>query len=272
VQGRQSLRTGHQSALATEILVSAYEAIDSGHSMSGIGSLRIRKLAYCSAHLRCWKALRMGVAPSIEHRKVLSKIDCDFIIDVGANRGQFSLVSRLVKPGVPIVAFEPIPAEAEVFRRVNSGFENIQLHQVALGDKANETKIHLSRSADSSSLLPIGEMQAKLFPATDEIGTEKVSVKKLDDFKAEWKRYSRILLKIDVQGSELAVLKGATETLKNCAHVYVECSEIELYIGQAMYRDVATFLEQQGFRLQFRNNETVAHGQLIQADYLFAPQ
>jgi len=240
--------------------------------MSGTGSLRIRKLVYSLAHPRCWKALRMRVAPSIEHRKVLSRIACDFIIDVGANRGQFSLVSRLVKPGVPIVAFEPILAEAEVFCRVISGFDNIQLHQVAIGEKASEAEIHLSRSTDSSSLFPIGEIQKKLFPATDEIGTEKVLVKKLDDFKAEWERHSQILLKIDVQGFELSVLKGATETLKYCAHVYVECSEIELYVGQALYTDVATFLEQQGFRLQFRHNETVIDGQLIQADYLFGPK
>lgn len=66
----------------------------------------------------------MHVAPSTEHRKVLSEIDCDFIIDVGANL----LACQLVKPGVPTVAFEPIPAEAEVFRRVISGFESVQLY------------------------------------------------------------------------------------------------------------------------------------------------
>jgi FkbM family methyltransferase len=240
--------------------------------MIGIESLRIRKLIYSIAHWRCWKALRMGVAPSIEHRKVLSEIGCDFIIDVGANRGQFSLVSQLVKPGMSIVAFEPIPAEAEVFRHVTSGFENIRLHQVAIGDKADEAEIHLSRRADSSSLLPIGEMQKNLFPSTDEVGTEKVPVKRLDDFKSEWERYSRILLKIDVQGFELSVLRGAIETLKYCAHVYVECSSVELYVGQALYREVASFLEGQGFRSQFRFNETVVDGQLIQADYLFTPQ
>src|ERR1700722_10677536 len=155
VQGCQSIGIGCQSALATEILVSPYEANESGHFMRGIGSLRIRRLVYSFAHLQCWKALRMGVAPSIQHRKALSRIECDFIIEVGANRGQFALLSRLVKPGVPLVALEPIPAEAEVFRRVISVFENIQLHQVALGDKSDEAEIHLSRNADSSSLLPI---------------------------------------------------------------------------------------------------------------------
>jgi FkbM family methyltransferase len=230
--------------------------------------IKIRKLAYCLMHPQCWQALRIGVAPSIEHRNVLSKIDCDFILDVGGNRGQFSLICRLVKPAIPIVAFEPIPTEAEIFRKVLSG-KNVQLHQTALGENAGEAEIHLSRSADSSSLLPIGEMQRKLFRDTDEVGTLKVPVKRLDDFKSEWEKHSRILLKIDVQGFELSVLKGATETLSNCAYVYVECSETELYVGQALYRDVAGFLEQRGFKLQSRDNETMVDGKLIQADYLF---
>ncbi len=196
------------------------------------------------------------------------ELDCDLIVDVGGNRGQFSLMSRIVKPDVPIMAFEPIPAEADIFRKALSG-KNVQLHQTALGEKAGEAEIHLSRSADSSSLLPIGDEQKKLFQNTDEIGTLKIPVKRLDDFKSEWGRYSRILLKIDVQGFELSVLKGGVETLKNCAYIYVECSETELYVGQALYRDVADFLGQQGFNLKSRYNDTVVDGKLIQADYLF---
>jgi hypothetical protein len=119
-------------------------------------------------------------------------------------------------------------------------------------------------------LLPIGEAQKKLFRGTDEVGTLKIPVKRLDDFKPEWEKHSRILLKIDVQGFELSVLKGATETLSKCAFVYVECSETELYVGQALYRDVAGFLEQHGFMQHSRYNETIVNGKLIQADCLFA--
>ena len=237
--------------------------------MSSILSLKFRKAFFSLTHPCSWSALRFGVAPAIEHRPVLGGLDCDVILDVGANRGQFSLISRIVKPAIPIVAFEPLPSEAEVFLRVTSGFANVQLHQTALGENVGEAEIHLSRSADSSSLLPIGETQRKIFRDTDEVGTLKVPVKRLDDFKSEWGKYSPILLKIDVQGYELSVLKGAVETLKRCAFVYVECSETELYIGQALYRDVADFLEQQGFKQQSRYNETVVDGKLVQADYLF---
>ena len=236
--------------------------------MNRYNVLRIQKLFFSILHPSCWKALTQGVTPSIEHRKVLTVIDCDFVFDVGANRGQFSLISRMAKPGVPIVAFEPIPTEAEIFRKALSG-KKVQLRQVALGNDAGEAEIHLSRRGDSSSLLPIGELQRRLFRDTYEIGIMKVPVMRLDDFKSEWEKYSRILLKIDVQGFELSVLKGSTETLRNCAYVYVECSEIELYLGQSLYRDVADFLEQPGFKFQSRHNETIADGKLIQADYLF---
>jgi hypothetical protein len=72
-----------------------------------------------------------------------------------------------------------------------------------------------------------------------------------------------------VQGFELPVLKGASDALQKCAYVYVECSEIELYVEQALFRDVAEFLKDQGFKLKCRYNETLAEKQLIQADYLF---
>jgi FkbM family methyltransferase len=238
--------------------------------VSGTLALRVRKLAYSVSHRCCWNALRFGVAPSIEHRATLGALDCDLILDVGGNRGQFTLISRIAKPGVPIVAFEPIPTEAEVFLRATSRLKEIQLHQVALGEDSGEADIHLSRSADSSSLLPIGEMQTTLYPATDEVGTLKVPVKRLDEFKSEWSNYSRILLKIDVQGFELSVLKGASEALERCAFVYVECSETELYVGQPLYRDVAALLNQQGFSLQRRCNESMSQGNVIQADYLFS--
>jgi len=212
----------------------------------------------------------MGVAPSIEHQKVLDGLDCDLIIDVGANRGQFSLISRMIKPDVPIMAFEPIPDEAAIYRRVTTGLNLIKLHPMALGEKTCEAEIHISQSADSSSLLPIGELQTKMFPLTNEVGTLTVPVKMLDDFRSEWEKYSRILLKIDVQGFELSVLKGAIHTLVNCTYVYVECSETELYVGQALYREVFAFLSERGFGVRSRYNEVLVDGKLIQADYLFA--
>jgi FkbM family methyltransferase len=236
--------------------------------MNALFSLRIQKLAYSITHPACWRPLRHGVAPAIEHRKALMRMECDMVIDVGGNRGQFSLISRIIYPNIPIESFEPIPAEADIFRKALSG-KGVRLHQVALGERAGEADIHLSRSADSSSLLPIGREQRRLFHGTEEVGKLTIAVKRLDDMAMAWRKYARILLKIDVQGYELFVLKGAVEMLKSCAYVYVECSETELYVGQALYNDVAEFLERHGFRFHSRFNDAIVNGKLVQADYLF---
>jgi FkbM family methyltransferase len=141
---------------------------------------KLEKMAFALAHPGCWRALRRRVAPAIEHRALLRSIDCDLLLDVGANRGQFSLIARVVHPDLPIHAFEPQPSEAAVYRELFAITPLVTLHEVALGDQPGEADLHISRRKDSSSLLPIGDLQAKLFPSTEEVGTRRVQVVTLD--------------------------------------------------------------------------------------------
>jgi FkbM family methyltransferase len=231
--------------------------------------LRIAKLATCIGNPTCWHALCLGVAPSIEHRQVLRQLAPDAVIDVGANRGQFAMMCRLLHPQTPIFSFEPIPQEAATFRKVHGSARHVQLLEHALGEVPGVATLHLSQSADSSSLLPIGKNQTDLFSNTAEIGTLDVQVKRLDDLSTLWKGRHRMLLKLDVQGFELAVLKGAPETLDSCAYIYAECSDIALYEGQALREEVEAFLNGHGFHVARRHNEHLRDGKLIQADYLF---
>jgi FkbM family methyltransferase len=231
---------------------------------------RVRKLVFALTHPVCWKPLRLGVAPSIEHHEVLKKISPEGIIDVGANRGQFSLECRVWKPNLPITAFEPIPAAARVYRRVHGGCSHVELIESALGETKGTAELHVSHDADSSSILPIGQQQAALFRNTHEIGTLTFSVNRLDDYGVRWQSQKDLLLKIDVQGFELSVLRGSVETLKKCRYVYVECSEVELYEGQALRSDVSQFLRENGFVEHGVFNQHVHEAKLIQADYLFS--
>jgi FkbM family methyltransferase len=194
----------------------------------------------------------------------------DGVIDVGANRGQFTLACRAELPGIPIVAFEPIPAEAATFRRVHGQAAQVRLVESALGETAGQATLHMSQSADSSSLLPIGRRQTELFQNTAEVGTITVAVNRLDDLADYWQGRRHQLLKLDVQGFELNVLRGATATLQSCAYVYAECSEVALYDGQALRAEVEAFLKAHGFVVQGRFNDQMHEGQMIQADYLFA--
>lgn len=231
--------------------------------------LRLQKLWISLTRPSYWNAIAAGVAPALEHRNILRSLVVDGVIDVGANRGQFSLACRFALPGVPVVAFEPIPAEAATFQKVHGHIPYMRLIESALGESKGVATLHVSKSADSSSLLPIGRRQTDLFEDTAEVGTISVPVNRLDDFAECWTGRSRQLLKLDVQGYELNVLRGAVETLKSCAYVYAECSEVALYDGQALRPEVEAFLGEQGFVRQGRFNEQMHDGQLIQADYLF---
>jgi FkbM family methyltransferase len=237
--------------------------------MSSILRLRVSKLIFSLSHAGCWKALSLRVAPSVEHRDVLASLSIDCLIDAGANRGQFSLMTRLEHPTIPIHGFEPLPSEGKVYQQVFAGDSKVTLHAMALGETAGTADIHLSRRADSSSLLPIGKMQSKIFARTEEIGTLKVPVARLDDLRDVWGPARNALLKLDVQGFELSVLKGAKRALKHCAFVYAECSEVPLYTGQALFPEVESFLAREGFLPIRRTNEQIIGGQLIQADHLF---
>lgn len=79
------------------------------------------------------------------------------------------------------------------------------------------------------------------------------------------------MLKIDVQGFELELLKGATELLPHIQDVYVECSFIELYQGQALASEVIDLLRDHGFTLRgFYNPQYDNGGAAIQADLAFS--
>ena len=231
---------------------------------------RFKKLFFCLRSSSRWHLLLYGVAPSLEHRSILRLLSYDKLLDVGGNRGQFSLLSKYLFSPVPICAYEPLLPEAAMFRKVLSGFTDVALYQVALGSRSKTVDFHISKNADSSSVLPIGRLQKQLFPSTVEASRCRVPVEPLDSFPDHWKSASRAFLKIDVQGYELEVLRGALKALRHCAYVFVECSEVSLYEGQALRPEVQSFLEKQGFLLRSRHNETYdKKGNLIQADYLF---
>lgn len=227
------------------------------------------KIAFSIFHPKCWAAIGHGIAPSIEHRAMLRNLAPDLVLDVGANRGQFTLMVRLIHPAVPVQAYEPLPDAAKLYRRIHGGREGIELHQLALGDQAGSAELHVSGQADSSSLLPIGDLQRRFYPSTLEIGTRKVNVATLDSLPVHWQAARQALLKLDVQGFELNVLRGAADALKHCAYVYAECSEVPLYTGQALRTEVEEYLRLHGFTVRARFNPSFADGHLIQADYLF---
>lgn len=216
------------------------------------------------------RALLKGAAAGTEHRMLLQSLNCRHVVDIGANCGQFALISRKCFPCARIDSFEPLAEPADRFDKVFSGDANTHLHRCAIGPEKATMTIHVSERDDSSSLLPIGQNQSALFPHTGEREVRQASVLPLHEAIDADDLSPPALLKIDVQGFELEVLKGCRLMLDRFAWVYCECSFIELYEGQALAYEVIDYLSQHGFRLSGVYNMTYdKKGIAIQADFLF---
>lgn len=140
----------------------------------------------------------------------------------------------------------------------------------ALGNVEGEVDMHLSAREDSSSLLPVGERQISLFPGTNEVGTTRAQVRLLDGVLAQQTVDSPALLKVDVQGFELPVLQGAERSLRLFDQILVEASFTELYEGQALFPEVARYIEERGFRLvSGKISASDESGRWLQGDFLY---
>ena len=215
-------------------------------------------------------AIARGVVPGVEHTQVLIRLSCRTVIDIGANRGQFALVTRRCFPEAQIVSIEPLAEPAKRFRSVFKNDPAVTLRQTAIGPQSGESVIHVSAADDSSSLLPISPLQERLFPGTHEVRTEKIRIGPLSDYVLPEDIVPPAMLKLDVQGYELEALRGCEELLGRFSHVYVECSFVELYFGQALVDDIISWLRVRGWCLSGIYNMTYDRkGRSIQADFLF---
>lgn len=231
---------------------------------------KARKLLRLMPEKEWRRGLPFGVAAAVEHQHALSKLNFAQIVDVGANKGQFSLFCRARFPNAKIVAFEPLANPAGTFRAVFRNMPSVSLIEAAIANFDGKATMHVSAREDSSSLLSITKRQADIFPGTEEIATTEIQAGRLDTYLPRHEIELPALLKIDVQGFELDVLKGSESLLDCFDNIYVECSFVELYAGQALAPDIIDWLRERDFRLSGQFNEAVNPEMgLVQADLLF---
>ncbi|MEM7045817.1 MAG: FkbM family methyltransferase [Pseudomonadota bacterium] len=231
---------------------------------------KFRKGAALLTDGRFRPGMMQGVAAAIEHEAVLSPYDFRTVVDVGANRGQFTLLAAGLFPDAEIVAFEPLIEPFEKLIKVTAGLSKLRAFNVAIGPEPRSLPMNVSKRDDSSSLLPIGALQEEIFPDTGFARREEVQIRPLGDYLDPTEIRRPCLLKIDVQGYELDVLKGSEACLDHVDVVYVEASFVELYQGQPLADEVIEALTSQGFCEMGRFNlSSDRHGRAIQADFLF---
>ena len=234
---------------------------------------KLKKLAFLFLNISYLKALLFGCAAGIEHILFLKNFrsqDLKTIIDIGANKGQFSLIAKNFFPNANIFAFEPLTRPYEKFIKIFNKIENVKIYKYAIGTFDDEVMMNISKREDSSSILEIGPLQKKIFQGTDKVNEEKIYVSPIDKMLEINKIHNPSLLKIDVQGYELEVLKGCKNILDKIDHIYCECSFIELYKNQAIYSQVCEWLYDYNFSVESIYNPSYDDkGQMVQADIYF---
>lgn len=138
-------------------------------------------------------------------RRVLT-IDSN-CLDVGAHSGSILRVMLALAAQGRHVTFEPLPHLAAQLRL---DFPRVQVHEIALSDTTGETTFEYVVSNPGYSGL-----RRRRYPRADEeIRTISVRTARMDDLLPADHRIA--LMKIDVEGAELHVLRGGRETLKRC--------------------------------------------------------
>jgi FkbM family methyltransferase len=134
------------------------------------------------------------------------------LIDVGANEGQWAFDFMEVFPNTELVAFEPSEDAYRLLCKKMKSKNNVQLHNVALSAVQGERTLYVPRNHTLSSFESYNHL-VNSYRKNLRTKKEHVLCKRLDSFTFN-KSNNMTCLKIDVQGHEVPVLRGAEKLLE----------------------------------------------------------
>lgn len=171
------------------------------------------------------------------------------IVDVGCRWGFAE--KFLVDDNVIIYGFDPDENECAKLREQYQN-DKIQLIPLGLSDKAGKATLYLTKEPACSSLYKPKKNLTDNYPSLEcmkEVGQTKVELTTLD----KWAKKQGVdvvdYIKIDTQGSELNILKGAKKLLKTIRFIEIEVEFNQLYEGQPIFSEIDLFLRRFGFEL-----------------------
>lgn len=122
----------------------------------------------------------------------------------------------------------------------------------ALGSTAGAAELHMAEDPACSSLFPPDASALAMFPelhVASQVGLREVDLHTLDSWASEAGVSAVDAMKLDVQGAELAVLRGAERILATVRVIELEVTFNVIYAGQPLFGEIDEFLRSRGFRL-----------------------
>lgn len=197
------------------------------------------------------------------------------IFDVGAHVGITYEHYRAAFRTAEIHVFEPF---AESFVELEARVANdpqCRANQLAVGRDDRPFHLHVNQNSDTNSRFPFHARAAEFWGASVQSSgrTVEVPCTSLDSYCDQQHIDALDILKLDVQGGELAALQGARGLLsgQRVRLVYMELLLAPTYDGQPTFADYLELMENHDYDLVDMLNLTYAGDRLIQADVIFMP-
>ena len=180
------------------------------------------------------------------HFKQILKNNKITFIDIGAAIQIIPRWKRIDKSNLKYILFEPNTNEFVKLNNNKKYYSNYKIYNVALSNNNKLLKLNLTKGIYQSSVLKPNFDLINQFQNPERysiVGHEFLNAKKLDYFKIN----DADFIKIDTQGYNYEILKGASETLKNVIGVETEVEFTEIYKRQKLFGDINLFLKKKNF-------------------------
>ena len=212
--------------------------------------------------------------PFEEQRCLVKSPDNAIIFDVGAHHGETSLLYRQLFPSATIYAFEPFPDSFEELRKNTAGDPKVKVFNIGFSDADGPKPFCFNQSSATNSLFETDDRGAETWGGgvLETSGHVTLPFTTIDRFVAAHNIHFIDILKLDVQGAEYLVLKGAEQCIgaSKIGLIYSEIITQPTYKGQKLLHEMLSMFHDSGFSLHsFYDLSCASNGKLRQLDAIF---
>ena len=205
----------------------------------------------------------------------IKKKKINLIFDIGSNTGQYAKSLRRYGYKNRIISIEPLEREYKILNIHFKNDKKFKSYNYAIGSENKITNINVAENSVSSSLYKPTKLHLNISKKINLIDKEKIELIQLDRLIKLKKIHiskSIIMIKIDAQGNEIEILKGAKNILQSARLIQLEVSFQKLYSKNKNYLEILNFLDKYNFKIIdfFYGVRSKKNHELLQADIIFA--
>jgi FkbM family methyltransferase len=180
------------------------------------------------------------------------------ILDIGANEGHWSMYMASKHPDASVIAFEPNPVPLELLEKnfASNKLSKVKVLPAAISDENGEMEFETLDNVTSLGSFKI-DRTGRPWITDDKVRKISVLCRKLDDVGSVQGAVQIDLMKVDVEGAEVRVLKGAKETLHKTKRVEIE------YGTNENRAEILGILKPYGFKLLLDHPYSEGRGDLF---------